>query len=542
MRVRRFGLWLCLSLAVPAAGRADGPMLHEFIEADAAEDLELGTTTPDGRMPAAARTPSGVISAPGFSSTNTQRQVAYGGSATPDSIDATYRIDRDTTRPESVEYDDPFTPAVAPFKRLYAFDAVDRELELVVFDKATRRVSVGGTLAEGEDHFFGDLFVDLAAKVPVRIPSVGPGTRVLAMRAEPPTELELVADGAENLFVVGSERRRVRLILELAAPRAAFGSEFPDVSYEQLAPKLTPLPSSARNVVIEMLAQLGLSRAMPPVAALHRLVAHFRSFAPSEELPQAASGPGLYRELVLSKKGVCRHRAYAFVLTALGLGIPARFVRNEAHAWVEVSDGRLWRRIDLGGAAGSFDIGTRPGAPPHQAPPDPFPWPEGADSGAASAVPGGNAPGGRGPSGSGTPSNGAGATGGGDANGSPNAPQPSPQFGGAPGGTPASTPANGSKTPEAEEAKIELSLERDDVRRGMPLRVTGRVSNGAGACAQARVDLSVNGPNGEILIGSLPTDADGRYDSRVTIPFDIDVGDYTIHASTPGTASCGASE
>jgi hypothetical protein len=517
-------------------------MLHEFIEADAQEDLELGTTTPDGRMPAAARTPSGVISAPGFPSQNPQRQVAYGGSATPDSIDATYRIDRDTTRPESVEYDDPFTPAVAPFKRLYAFDAVDRELELVVFDKATRRVSVGGTLAEGEDHFFGDLFVDLAAKVPVRIPSVGPGTRVLAMRAEPPTELELVADGAENLFVVGSERRRVRLILELAAPRAAFGSEFPDVSYEQLAPKLTPLPSSARSVVSEMLAQLGLSRAMPPVAALHRLVAHFRSFAPSEELPQAASGPGLYRELVLSKKGVCRHRAYAFVLTALGLGIPARFVRNEAHAWVEVSDGRLWRRIDLGGAAGSFDIGTRPGAPPHQAPPDPFPWPEGADSGAESAVPGGNAPGGPGPSGSGTPSNGAGATGGGDANGTPNAPQPPPQFGGAASGTSPSPPANGSKAPEAEEAKIELSLERDDVRRGMPLRVTGRVSNGAGACAQARVDLSVNGPNGEILIGSLPTDADGRYDSRVTIPFDIDVGDYTIRASTPGTASCGASE
>jgi hypothetical protein len=518
-------------------------MLHEFIEADAQEDLELGTTTPDGRMPAAARTPSGVISAPGFSSANTQRQVAYGGSATPDSIDATYRIDRDTTRPESVEYDDPFTPAVAPFKRLYAFDAVDRELELVVFDKATQRVSVGGTLGEGEDHFFGDLFVDLAAKVPVRIPSVGPGTKVLAMRAEPPTELELVADGAENLFVVGSERRRVRLILELAAPRAAFGSEFPDVSYEQLAPKLTPLPSSARTVVIEMLAQLGLSRAMPPVAALHRLVAHFRSFAPSEELPQAASGPGLYRELVLSKKGVCRHRAYAFVLTALGLGIPARFVRNEAHAWVEVSDGRLWRRIDLGGAAGSFDIGTRPGAPPHQAPPDPFPWPEGADSGAESAVPGGNAPGGPGPSGSGTPSNGAGATGSGDANGTPNAPQPSPQFGGAPGGTSPSPPANGAgKTPEAEEAKIELGLERDDVRRGMPLRVTGRVSNGAGACAQARVDLSVNGPNGEILIGSLPTDADGRYDSRVTIPFDIDVGDYTIRASTPGTTSCGASE
>ncbi len=529
---------------MPAAGRADGARLHEFIEADPAEDLELGTTTPDGRMPAAARTPSGVISAPGFPSQNPQRQVAYGGSATPDSIDATYRIDRDTTRPESVEYDDPFTPAVAPFKRLYAFDAVDRELELVVFDKSSRRVPVGGTLAEGEDHFFGDLFVDLAAKTPVRIPSVGPGTRVLAMRAEPPTELELVADGAENLFVVGPERRRVRLILELAAPRAAFGSEFPQVSYEQLAPKLSPLPSTARAVVAEMLAELGVSRAMPPAAALHRLVAHFRSFAPSEELPQAASGPGLYRELVLSKKGVCRHRAYAFVLTALGLGLPARFVRNEAHAWVEVSDGRLWHRIDLGGAAGSFDIGTRPGAPPHQAPPDPFPWPEGADSGVESASPAGNAPGG--PGGNGAPSNGSGATGGGDAsgngNGDPSSSQASPQLSGTQSGAAMPPPASGSKVPETEEAKIELSLEREDVRRGMPLRVTGRVSNSAGACARARVDLSVDGPNGEILIGSLPTDADGRYDSRVTIPFDIDVGDYTIRASTPGTPSCGASE
>jgi len=341
---------------------------------------------------------------------------------------------------------------------------------------------------------------------------------------------------------VGPERRRVRLILELAAPRAAFGSEFPDVSYEALAPKLTPLPPAARTVVAEMLAELGLSRAVPPAAALHRLVAHFRSFAPSEELPRAASGPGLYRELVLSKKGVCRHRAYAFVLTALGLGIPARFVRNEAHAWVEVSDGRLWRRIDLGGAAGNFDIGTRPGAPPHQAPPDPFPWPEGADSGVESAAPGGNAPSAPGPGGNGGPSNGTGATGSGDPNGNGNGePAPAPAPSGAQGTLPAPAPASPA-APDVERARIELSLEREDVRRGMPLRVSGRVSNSDGGCAQARVDLSVDGPAGEVVIGSLPTDAEGRYDSRVTIPFDIDVGDYTIRASTPGTASCGASQ
>jgi hypothetical protein len=537
-------MWLCRAgsfftvLAVAAlstAGRAEGPILHEYIEPNASEDIELGTTTPDGRMPAAVRTPSGVISAPGFSSQGPARQVAYGGSATPDSIDATYRIDRDTTQPDSVEYDDPFTPAVAPFKRLYAFDAVDPELELVVHDKQLRRVPVGGTLGAAEEHFFGDLFVDLAARVPVRIPSVAAGTRVLALRAEPQTELEIVRDGADNLFVIGAERRRVRLILELAAPRAAFGSEFPDVSYDALAAFTTPLPSTARASALEVLGRLGLSRAVPPATALAALVAHFRSFVPSDELPLSVGGPALYRELALSRKGVCRHRAYAFVLTALGLGIPARFVRNEAHAWVEVGDGKLWHRIDLGGAAGAFDLGTRPGAPPHQAPPDPFPWPEGADRGieatSANAPPG---PGG--PSNGASPANPSGATA-----GSASDPPESPVAGGMPGVPPAAPATSATSGPERERARIDLNLERTDVRRGMPLRVSGRVASASGPCAEARVDLSVQGPSGEVLIGSLPTDTEGRYDSRVTIPFDIDVGDYTLRATTPGTGACGAS-
>jgi transglutaminase-like putative cysteine protease len=40
-------------------------------------------------------------------------------------------------------------------------------------------------------------------------------------------------------------------------------------------------------------------------------------------------------DLARGKRGVCRHRAYAFVIVAQALGIPARFVQNEAHAWVE---------------------------------------------------------------------------------------------------------------------------------------------------------------------------------------------------------------
>src|SRR3954469_5673668 len=132
-----------LTFALPAL--ADGPVLHEYIPPDPIEDLRMGATTPDGTLPAAIDTKSGVLPAPSEPRTNSAAsQVAYGGSATPDSIDASYRIDRDTSRPDSVRYDDPFIPAITPFKRLYAYDGLDEGFELVVHDKQLRSIGGGG--------------------------------------------------------------------------------------------------------------------------------------------------------------------------------------------------------------------------------------------------------------------------------------------------------------------------------------------------------------------------------------------------------------
>lgn len=514
--------------ALSLSSFAEAPILHEFIPADAAEDLELGSVTPDGRMPAAQRTPSGIISAPGFLDSNSPRQVAYGGGATPDSIDATFRLDRDTTEPSVVRYDDPFTPSVAPFKRLYAFDAVDPDLGLVVRERRLEPLAVGGTLPEGYDRFFGDLFVDLVPRVGVRIPNVAPGSKLLALRVEPPLALEAKRDSAENWFVVGQERKRVRLILDLAAPRSAFGSEFADASYAELASIVSPLPSGARSAVNEVLTHLGLSRAVRPRDAVATLVAHFRGFAPSNELPSAQGGVALYSELVLAKKGVCRHRAYGFLLTALGLGIPSRFVRNEAHAWVEVYDGRLWHRVDLGGAAQRFDVDTREGAPPHVTPPDPYDWPP-SDGGAQAQVRSaqGSAP---------APTPGAPALSSSSAAPGSARPRPAP-----------SKPRDVTQPPSARDdehphATVDLEVDAPETRRGGLVRVSGRVSSSAGACPFARVDIGLVESFGTTLLGSVPTDQQGRFDSHVTIPFDIDVGEHTLRASTPGAGACGASE
>ena len=104
------------------------------------------------------------------------------------------------------------------------------------------------------------------------------------------------------------------------------------------------------------------------------------AFAPSDDAPHASSGSALYAELALSKKGVCRHRAYAFVVTAMALGVPSRLVRNEAHAWVEVSDGLQWHRVDLGGAASHIDYEQHSSEHQHKPPADPYQWPPGAES------------------------------------------------------------------------------------------------------------------------------------------------------------------
>jgi transglutaminase-like putative cysteine protease len=521
--LRRAGLLLALGLV---AGRAfaDGLVVHEFIAADPADDLALRATTSDGRLPAAVDTPSGVVPAPADRRQPGER--AYGGNSTPDSIDASYRIDRDTTRPDVASYDDPFIPAITPFKRLFAFDAADESTELVVSDRRLRRVEVGGGALPGEDQFFGDLFVDATPGVPVRIPTVGPGARILAQRVEPPLPVEILKDGADNWFLMASERKRLRLVVQLAVPRAVFGAPYPEVSWATLVPHTPLLPKALGDVARDVLSSLGLSQRVAPRDAVATLVAHFRAFAPSDDLPVARQPVELYRELSLSKKGVCRHRAFAFVITSLALGLPARFVRNEAHAWVEVFDGAIWHRIDLGGAAGRFELDSATRAQPHVPPEDPFVWPPGTESTQSAVASAAAAPG----SGSGAPATASSA-------GNP-APLSSPS------GEPFATAADGgvATAEERPTSVVDLLVDARDTRRGARLHVRGSVTAEGDACPFSRVDLTLRARDGRAFaLGSVPTDEGGRFAADLTVPLQVDVGDYTLSGRTPGAGDCGAS-
>jgi hypothetical protein len=527
-------LGLGLAVGVPAEA---GPVLHEYFEVDLQEDLKLGATTRDGSFPAALETESGIVPAPSPARSADPSTTAYGGTSTPNSADSTYRIDRNTTRPSMVNYDDPFTPPITPFKRLFAYDAVDDDLELYVSDKGLTEVPLGGHARDGEDQFYADLFVDLAADSPVRIPSVGPHSRILRAQLEPPTSFKIEQDGAENWFIRADKRMRARLMMQLSVPRAVFGSPFAKVSWARLRKYVRPVPEPMKRAADEVLAQLGLSELLLPREALARLVSHFRSFKPSEELPAADSGVALYTELTLSQKGVCRHRGYAFVITALALGLPARFVRNEAHAWVEVYDGELWHRIDLGGAASQLQSEQDTRVAPHHAPDDPFDWPEGSESALDMAADAStlNSQGAPGTVSADTPNQG-------DVT---REAQPTPESGSETSSESESTEETAPEEGNVDRrppTQLDFDLSESSTRRGAPLQLKGTALAGDERCTFARVDVVLEPKDGaSVTIGSLPTDEAGSFAGSVTVPLSIDVGHYVLTLTTPGTAVCGPS-
>ena len=529
MRRRSFR-WLAFALcSATLTAQAQAPVLHEYIEPNPAEDVELSATTPDGAMPAALETESGVVPAPQSGERKPKGEHAYGGNATPDSIDASFRVDRDTTRPESVSYDEPFIPAVAPFKRLYAYDAVDESFELTVFDKSLTKLEVGGKPGPADDQFYADLFVDLAPGLPVRIPSVAPGARALVARTDPELPFQLQRDRADNWFMTGEVRRRVRLIMQLAATRASLGSEMADATWGELLQKLPPLPPAVRSAALDVAREVGVSQKQTPRQVVAALVGYFRGFAPSDATPKATRGAQLYQELALSRKGVCRHRAYAFTVTALGLGLPTRMVRNEAHAWVEVYDGVRFHRIDLGGAAGRMDLDPRTADHLYRPPADAFNWPSGSESGQGmlegTLEASGQSPAGRTAPASSAPR--------------PAAPAPVSSSTGAGDGAGAHLAPAGDDRPQA---SVSLQLATSSTERGAAIRIIGSVEAAGEPCLFSRVDVSLRDSAGvETWLGAFPTDQNGKLEGRVTVPFDIEVGDYKVLARTPGTGRCGPS-
>lgn len=533
-----------VALTTPAVAGRDGPMLHEVIPADPKEDVAMGVAL-DGDLPAAINTPRGLVSAPDPARPVGSGQTRYNSSPPSDTPGDQFRPDRKTERPDVMPYDDPFKPSTAPFKRLSAYDKVDADYTLGVFDTHARPLNISAVPppSSAEETFYADMVVDLSAGKKVRIPTVGPDARVIHARAGIGTQdvrFTLYHDGADNWFIEGDASARVRLVMEIAIQRTAFGGEFGNPTRAEL-PRVPALPANVIASAQIVAKKIGVSQKQPVKDNVTKLVSYFRAFQDSEQEPN--QNGDIYLDLALSQKGVCRHRSFAFLVTALYLGIPTRVVMNEAHAWVEVNDGHAWRRIDLGGAGRMLHDPLSTNVP-YEPPADPFAWPQnstrGQDLGDRARQ---NTPS---PSGS--------STTGSNGNGPPGAGSSSSMSGGATGTMSGGASGNGGTSStalgtsptqagapdERPGSVLSMTLGATDAHRGAPLQVHGQVSADGEVCGHVTVEIVLSSRTaGDIPVGVLATDEHGNFDGALVLPQTVPLGDYEARARTLGDARCG---
>jgi len=343
------------------AGRAR-PIPHEDLPALTGDKVQptIGKTTP-GSNPSAISAGDKTLVKPSLDAkpTNPSEPVLGKGGFAADR--QTSMKPDDNTGPDGLlQYVSVFNPDVLPFKRMTSFDAVGDDYTLHVARSALTEIPVGGaTDPKTRDRFYGDVLLQLKPGVDVPLPSVAPDMRILSYEVKPKIQLKFSKDGADNFYVRSDESGasgQYRLVFYCDADAGYFAPSLPSRAYRvrDVIANATPelkiaMPDAVRREARVTLAKLSVDESYDLGVAFNKLVAYFRAFQAGDIANPTGN---IYRDLCDSQTGVCRHRSFAFMVTANALGIPARYVQNEAHAFVEVwFPQRGWQRIDLGGAA-----------------------------------------------------------------------------------------------------------------------------------------------------------------------------------------------
>ena len=524
---------LTLLGALPAGAEQ---RLHERIINPNEEDNPLVEQPADGRNPAALRLPNIDVAEPEHSSELQSGEGVFGQpnpNTPPRDTDRLRRWRPDLLTAQTAEelhYHSSFSPSIAPYKRMSALDQVEADYSLSNSSPSLEAVPVGGRADTKRDLFWGSVVVRLVPNQPVPIPSVAPNARILSVSARPEVEVEFFKDGADNFFVVSPHAGQHRLVFVTDAPASYFGGAFPQgVTADTIPTALRPrLPRSVERAAATVASRLGLDRSAPIERNLTRLVTYLRSF--SMERLEVEPGTDPYVALAFGRKGVCRHRAFVFVVTAQSLGIPARFVTNEVHAFSEVYIPNMgWVRIDLGGEA-RLDPESEAVVAHQPRSPDPIPWPPGSrGAGTRSSRASAGHLAGRGESTA--PGQGSSATtqaGGNDRVEHQQGDRAEPATEGA-------SNSSGQISVEAGSADVSSGLAvvldrySTEVIRGEPIAVEGVAEEDGDRLPRAQVTFWLSGSSPDLIrLGRLLCDGEGRFSGQLTVPGTLSPGSYGL--------------
>jgi transglutaminase-like putative cysteine protease len=479
--------------------QAEPPILHEYVEIRTSERAarrapELVGAEGSGTLPQEVREDGAEVHAPAKASHEPQR-------------DDSFRPDRDTSLAATGSYDEPFSPSVAPFARLSALDEVREDYQLIVHDRALGQVPIAQRPTPDRILFYGRVEVTFRRGIPVALPSPAPDVRLYGYELKSGSaKVEFLKDGADNLYARADVNGKRQLTFLVDAPRSYFEGPVPQSAQLAEVQQAPVLPEPVQRAGNRVLDKLALSRKMSVAQVLDRMTAYFRSF---EDVPIPAGAPSegdIYLDLALGQRGVCRHRAFAFVVTAQRLGVPARLVENDVHAFAEVLLPHVgWRRVDLGGAPMDTHMSHEARQRPRVAADDPFPQPESYKRQSASSAVRATETGSRG-----------------------SEENPISE------GTAAA--ANAPTDPRAPtHVEIDTPLVQD-LRRGEQLDVTGRVVADGTDARGLTVDVYLRAMRGNrsVWIATAVTDAQGHFRARGVVSHESQSGDHQVIVRTRG--------
>jgi hypothetical protein len=362
-------------LAIAQTGTTPKPVLHEPLpepSSDHAPNPMIGASQ-NGGNPAAFSAGDKVLPKPALDAkkdrTAGTQEPVLGKPGFAADRDTQMKADEHTGADPTLHYVSVFNPDVIPFKRMSTFDKINDDQTLHVASTALVEVPVGGTTdPKTRDRFWGDVLVNLTPGKDVPLPSVAPDMRILSYEIKPKMALKFSKDGADNFYVRSDEASAsgtYRLVFLADADAGYFAPSLPRTQYKvrdikshappELVEQLNAVPVALRREAQDTLQKhINVDENYGLDLAFNGLVRYFRAFE-AKDIKRPTGDT--YRDLCDSQAGVCRHRSFAFMITANALGIPTRYVENEAHAFVEVwFPERGWQRIDLGGAALRLDV------------------------------------------------------------------------------------------------------------------------------------------------------------------------------------------
>lgn len=550
--ISALGLGALVGVAAIAWGQNGPPaprVLHEDLPAPSGSGSPLiGDDPTAGKNPEAFASGDKVLPEPELAPKDKEEPVFGRDGAVTDRVTED-RPDANTGADDILKYTSVFNPDVMPFKRMSSLDGIEAGYRQTIRDPALIDLPVGGVTDRARDRFWASLMVELHPGAPVAIPSVAPDMRILSYETQPPIRVTFSKDSADNFYVRSDDRNatgQFRLVFLSDADAGYFAPQLPTHAFsvakvrelalrEQLLPAIPPdVMANARHAI----SQLGLRDDDELGEAFNKLVFYFRGFQ-AKPIPDPTGD--VYWDLFSNQAGVCRHRSSTFTITANALGIPTRYVFNEAHAFVEVwFPERGWQRIDLGGAASRLDVSNAEDKTIHRPrSADPFDKPKEYSEGYTQLT--------------------------GDITGltgaqldeahRPLADEPASGDYDAVGDGPGSGPGPGDDDrafgpgqdaagltldPRKLTPTIAITLADPVGYRGESFAVEGRLDAPRGPVAGVRVDLMLvpagDSSAGPIVVGRSVSGPDGTFTIDAALPAELDLASYQLYVSTRGDA------